>query len=82
MFENDFRNKIELNDIEVLYPDRERYDTEDKDVLIAILHDKDNLISRLWFELKATREQEELCREYIEELRRERYYFNRKEEEF
>ena len=45
-----------------------RYEAEDKEMLIAILHDKDRLIERLWFELKATREQEELCREYIEEL--------------
>lgn len=68
MFENDFRNKIELNDIEILFPDQESYETEDKDMLIAILRDKDRLIERLWFELKATREQEELCREYIKEL--------------
>lgn len=68
MFENDFRNKIELDDMEVLFPDQKRYEAEDKEMLIAILHDKDRLIERLWFELKATREQEELCREYIEEL--------------
>lgn len=68
MFDNDYRNRIELDDMEVLFPDKERYNVEDKDILIAILHDKDRLIGRLWFELKATREQEKLCREYIEEL--------------
>lgn len=68
MFENDFRNRIELNDMEVLFPDQEKYEAEDKDMLIAILHDKDRLIERLWFELKATREQEELCIEHIKEL--------------
>lgn len=68
MFENDFRNKIELDDMEVLFPDQKRYENEDKETLIAILQDKDRLIERLWFELIATREQEELCREHIKEL--------------
>lgn len=68
MFENDFRNKIELDDTEVLFPDQKRYEAEDKEMLIAILHDKDRLIERLWFELKATREQEKLCREYISDI--------------
>ena len=63
-------NRIELNDMEVLFPDQKKYEAEDKDMLIAILHDKDKLIERLWFELKATREQEQLLREYAGELER------------
>ena len=49
---------IMLDDMKVLFPDTERYEKEDKEMLIAILKDKDKLIERLWFELKATREQE------------------------
>jgi len=60
--------RIELDDMEVLFPNQEEYETADKEMLIAMLHDKDNLIERLWFELKATREQEELCREYIKKI--------------
>lgn len=56
---------IMLDDMKVLFPDTERYEKEDKEILIAILKDKDKLIERLWFELKATREQEQLCRDYI-----------------
>ena len=63
-------NRIELNDMEVLFPDQKKYEAEDKDMLIAILHDKDKLIERLWFELKATREQEQLLRKYAGELER------------
>lgn len=60
---------IMLDDIKVLFPDTERYEKEDKETLIAILKDKDKLIERLWFELKATREQEQLCRDYIVKLK-------------
>lgn len=63
-------SRIELDDMEVLFPNQEEYEAEDKDMLIAILHDKDKLIERLWFELKATREQEQLLREYAGELER------------
>lgn len=60
MNEQNTNNEIQLNDMEVLFPDEERYETEDKEMLIAILKDKDTLIRRLWLELKATREQEQL----------------------
>ena len=60
---------IMLDDTKVLFPDTERYEKENKEMLIAILKDKDKLIERLWFELKATREQEQLCRDYIVELK-------------
>ena len=58
---------IMLDDMKVLFPDTERYEKEDKEMLIAMLKDKDKLIERLWFELKATREREQLCKDYIVE---------------
>lgn len=61
-------NEIQLNDMEILYPNQERYETEDKEMLVAMLKDKDSLISRLWCELKATREQEQLWKDYAREI--------------
>ena len=60
------RKEIMLDDMEVLFPDQERYKTEDKETLIAILKDKDRLIERLWRELKDAREQ---IGYHIEELK-------------
>ena len=57
-------NGIILDDMKVLYPDTEVYETEDKETLIARLKDKDNLIKRLWFELKNTREQVQKLNDY------------------
>jgi len=37
-------------------------------MLIAILHDKDELIKKLWFELKGAREQEQLWKNHAMEL--------------
>ena len=62
-------NEIQLNNMEVLFPNQERYETEDKEMLIAMLKDKDSLIEKLWFELKATREQEQLWRDYAREIK-------------
>ena len=53
-------NKVELNDAAVLFPNKEEYETADRELLIAMLHDKDRLIENLWSEVKATREQEQL----------------------
>lgn len=61
-------NKIELDDLEVLFPNAEKYEKEDKEMLLAILKDRDNLIKNLWFELKAAREQEELLKKHINEM--------------
>ena len=50
-------NKVELNDAEVMFPNKEEYEAADRELLIAMLHDKDKLIEKLWFEVKAAREQ-------------------------
>lgn len=63
-------DKVELDDMKVLFPNQKEYETEDTEALISMLHDKDKLIERLWFELKDTREQERLLREYAGELER------------
>ena len=57
MYGIDTNHKVELNDAEVLFPDKEEYETADRELLIAMLHDKDRLIEKLWFEVKAAREQ-------------------------
>ena len=62
------KTMIELDDMKVMYSNQERYETENKEMLIAMLKDRDNLIERLWFELKATREQEQLWKNYAEKL--------------
>lgn len=67
MNEQNTNKEIQLNDMEILFPDEEKYETEDKEMLIAILKDKDTLIRRLWFELKATREQEQLRKDCASE---------------
>lgn len=60
---------IQLDDMKVLFPDTEKYEAEDKEMLIAILKDKDKLIEQLWFELKGTREEVELLKEQIKNSR-------------
>lgn len=60
---------IQLDDMKVLFPDTERYEAENKEILIAILKDKDKLIEQLWFELKGTREEVELLKEHIKNSR-------------
>lgn len=60
---------IQLDDMKVLFPDTEKYEAEDKEMLIAILKDKDKLIEQLWFELKGTREEVELLKEHIKNSR-------------
>ena len=60
---------IQLDDMKVLFPDTEKYEAEDREMLIAILKDKDKLIERLWFELKGTREEVELLKEHIKNSR-------------
>lgn len=60
---------IQLDDMKVLFPNTEKYEAEDKEMLIAILKDKDKLIEQLWFELKGTREEVELLKEHIKNSR-------------
>ena len=55
-------NKIQLNDMEVLFPNQDEYKTADREMLIADLKDKDRLIEKLWFELKETREELQLLK--------------------
>ena len=63
--------KLELDDNEVLFPNQEEYETDDKEMLIARLKDKDKLIEKLWLELKGTREQEELWKKHAGDLVKE-----------
>ncbi len=56
MFGNSCDGKLELDDLKVLFP--EDYSEDDKDMLIAKLHDRDRIIEALWFEVKGYRELE------------------------
>ncbi len=56
MFGNSCNTKLELDDLKVLFP--EDYTEDDKDMLIAKLHDRDRIIEALWFEVKGYRELE------------------------
>lgn len=48
--------KLVLNDDEVLFP--EKYEDDDRDMLLAKLRDRDRIIEALWFEVKGYREME------------------------
>ena len=71
MGENTNYKGIELKDEDVLFPNQEEYETDDRELLIARLKDKDNLIARLWSELKGAREQEELWKKHAGNLVKE-----------
>ena len=54
-------NKINLDDMKVMFPEsEEKYEEDNKEMLIAKLWDRDKLIEKLWFEVKAYREIETL----------------------
>ena len=54
-------SKINLDDMEVMFPEsKEKYEDDSKEMLIAKLRDRDKLIEKLWFEVKAYREIETL----------------------
>ena len=51
--------RLELDDNKVLFP--ESYEEDDREMLLAKLRDRDKLIEKLWFEVKAYREITTLC---------------------